>query len=357
MYKPNFNDPRIQKRIKRAIGFACGFLSENKSRQISTRYIDKYFGGSSRPLSKYLRSILLLTTNERWSQDEHKCKEYRLNLDGIDYLRKCLINNSYTIPYCNGSFETQAVTDLVQEEFHTELETKVFEYKDKSNRLWHPIQNIRKEYKHQILASNGLTHQYDIECCAPTLLLQYAQQQGMEQWPVAFGDYIENRTGYRLVLAQELDITEHTAKQIFNALLCGARLGVNDQFDLSNLLDNDYKKVFYLRTSKYITDLRRDIKMIWDHINPTLTQIYITDKNTKQRRKALSSNRKWAVYFDLERCVLNSVRVYLNQTNNKHLAEHDGWTCENPIDQQQLIDHVRTTTRFKIRLSYESLNY
>jgi hypothetical protein len=47
----------------------------------------------------------------------------------------------------------------------------------------------------------------------------------------------------------------------------------------------------------------------------------------------ISSRQKWGVYFDLERQVLNEVREFLRETNNRHFLEHDGWSCENEINE------------------------
>jgi hypothetical protein len=96
-YQPNFNNPRVVSRCKLALGFACGVMSENKSHPWSTRYIDKFFGNQRNDLSKYLRKTLLICTDEYYrynSDDKNKCKEYRLNKEGVRSLLEALKTNN-----------------------------------------------------------------------------------------------------------------------------------------------------------------------------------------------------------------------------------------------------------------------
>ena len=210
-YNPNFNDPRVLSRTTQALGFALAVMSKTEPHQWSTRYIDQHFGQQQLPLSKYLRDVLLITTNNHWSKDTGKCKEYILNESGVRYLREIiqetttmtwneykesnLDKNYHSIPYCIGSpdvcdevrnnerkWDYKIVNQWVRREFENELAALQFNYDDKSDRLWHPIQSIRREYKEPILAERGLRYQYDIQCAAPTLIHQYAQQLDMDLW-------------------------------------------------------------------------------------------------------------------------------------------------------------------------------
>jgi len=77
------------------------------------------------------------------------------------------------------------------------------------------------------------------------------------------------------------------------------------------------------------------------------------NKRGVTKRVPINARQKTARYRDLERGVLDSVRTYLTETNNKHLAEHDGWTCQNEIDETELIDYVRTHTGYEIEIEKE----
>jgi hypothetical protein len=169
-YQPNYNDPRVKKRIKRAMGFATACFSEDKARSWSTRYIDKYFGISSNPLSKYLRDKLLTCTDPYYSSLSHVSKKYKLNPQGVNLLQTNLTPSTTT------SVLQVSAVDWTKEEFKQELSTRVFKYTNKSNRNWHPLQRVRREIKREVFRDSNLKYQYDIQCCAPRLLLQYSQQ-------------------------------------------------------------------------------------------------------------------------------------------------------------------------------------
>jgi hypothetical protein len=53
-YTPNFNDPRVKKKIKRALGFACSSLSETNPRGWARVELDRHFGTQNHNLSKWL---------------------------------------------------------------------------------------------------------------------------------------------------------------------------------------------------------------------------------------------------------------------------------------------------------------
>ena len=77
------------------------------------------------------------------------------------------------------------------------------------------------------------------------------------------------------------------------------------------------------------------------------------DRNGRVRRIPLNGKRKTAIYRDLERRVLDAVRLYLGDTNNKFFLEHDGWSCQNEINRSKLIEFVREHAGFNIEIEYE----
>ena len=354
-YTPRFSDPRVQRRIRRAIGFACGAMSTTKSQSWSTRYIDRWFGVQSNPLSKYLRQQLLIETNSHWNKDTGKCKEYVLNQRGVDRLCDSIGLNKKTTTQLY-----PIVLQVAQEEYQQELESGQFAYNDQSHRLWHPLQNLRRDLKRTVLEQNGYRYHYDIKCCAMTLIHQYAQQipeithdhrwqQGpMDLYLFALRDYLRDRHGIRKQIATEADIDADTVKRIINALLAGAKLSCNPATEIYQILDGDRARIRFLQQHEYLTQLRADIKICWDYIRPTLPQRSRQDRNQRERRLPISSRQKWGVYFDLERQVLNEVREFLCETDNKHFLEHDGWSCEHELDRSSLSQRVLERTGFAV---------
>jgi hypothetical protein len=347
-YQPNFNDPRVVARCRQALGFACAVMSETKSRSWSTRYIDEHFGQSTTDISKWLRKTLLICTDEfcRFNIPGKQgiCKKYVLNKSGASYLREALkIDNIQLYPI---------VYDLAHAQHAEELSTGNFTYNDKSNRLWHPLQRYRRQYRTQILADAGYAHDYDIECCAPTLIHQYAQQCGMDLYLFALCRYLADRTAIRDELALALELEPAAVKEIINALFAGAVISKNSNTDIYDILNGDLARIEYLKQDPFITELVSDIRTCWDYIKPYMSRRTKTQSNGKQRLIPLTCKNKWHVYFELERVVINSVRTYLDMKSIRYFLIHDGWTCDREIDRKELENYVRDQTGYEIKFEY-----
>ena len=361
-YTPNFSDPRVQRRIKRAIGFASGTISASRPQAWSTRYIDQWFGSQRNELSRYLRQQLLIVANNHWNKDTGQCKEYLLNQSGVDGLCDAIGVNTQ-------SDNTQLypiVVDLVQSEYSTELASGCFEYNDQSSRLWHPLQNFRREVKRDVLDTAGYRYHYDIECCAMTLIHQYSQQipevvinnrwqQGpMDLYLFALRDYLRDRHAARQRIALEADITPETVKRMVNALLAGAKLSTNSKTEIYQMLGGDIARIRFLQQHEYLTQLRDDIRTCWQYIKPTLSRRSRQDRRGRERMLPISSRQKWGVYFDLERQVLNEIRDFLCESSTRHFLEHDGWSCECEIDTTLLSQRVFENTGFRVEFDLKN---
>ena len=348
-YQPNFTDPRVISRIKQAIGFACGVMSETKPHEWSTRYIDKYFGSQRNDLSKYLRKTLLICTDHyvRFNIPGERgiCKKYILNKEGVRFLNEALKNNNIQL--------YPIVVEVAKQDHTLELDNGNFEYNDQSNRLWHPLQRYRKQYRTQILSDHGYIHDYDIECCAPTLLYQYAQHLGMDEYLFALNEYLRDRTRIRQDLAQGLELEIGAAKEIITALFAGARIANHKDSDIYNILNGDRARIEYLKQHEFLTQLRKDIAVCWEYITPHMSRRRKSDTN---RLIPITSKQKWNVYFELERLVINSVRTYLDERSVRYFLMHDGWACDREIDQIELKNYVRNHTGYEIKFEYTKNN-
>lgn len=364
-YTPNFSDPRTIKRVRLALAFANGFLSDTKPRAWSTRYIDKFFGQQQHPLSQYLRESLLVCHSERYNMHHGMCKTYTKNVSGINMLLASL-SHIHTLP--SVSLPNQSVLDeltktAITDKYSAELSSKKFLYDDKSNRLWHELQRVRKSIKMEIFKDNGMKYHYDIECCAPTLIHQHAQQiplvlrdgvyiQGpMDLYLFALRRYLGDRVAVRNELASAVGITYEVAKEVINALLMGAQLGYNEDTDLYQLLGGNRSVIAALKSNDFVRELRSDIKTTWEYIRPTLPSATITTKRGVIRRKPISNKQKASVYFEAERRVLDSIRKYLVRAGYQHFLEHDGFVCDARVDTDKLREWVYHTTGYKVYLS------
>lgn len=375
-YQPNFQDPRTQRRIRRALGFAVACISAHEPREWSTRYIDRWFGISSNNLSRYLRQQLLICVEHRYKLGHSK--KYLLNTQGRDYLKHNLgLAPELVVEQQNKPQpkDQDLAIAWAKTEFAKELATRVFTYRHKSNRNWHPLQHVRRAIKQQVFRDSGLKYQYDIECCAPTLLLQHSQQiplkldleqlvgpknckrplwlQGpMDLWLDHIQQYLRDRTEIRNALAQRLEIDPNKVKQIITALFAGARIALNTDSAIYQLLDGDLARIHALKQDPYVQGLVQDIKIMWLYITPTMSR---RTSNKTGRLVPISSREKWHRYFQLEYQVLSAITDYLTLTDNEFFTEHDGWSCRYEVDQNLLRNHVRERTGFDIKLDLEVL--
>ena len=429
-YQPNLNDPRVQKRIRSALGFTLACIGSKPSRWAKVA-LDRHFGQSQHALGQWLRRVLLITSDDHYSMDEHLPKEYVLRQSGVEYLRRVLRDNlragwdewlnehqqksrdedmgqkagtgghmchhhhlllaapapSVSQVVRTGQsnadghhlllaapapsvsqvpdpvFDNLVVDAWVEREFGDQLKTHAFAYEDKSSRLWHPIQSMRREHKKRILAAYGLRFHYDIVACAPTLLLQHGQmlpdipERGiwtMDLWLFAYQHYLKHRQTCRERLASLLGMDVSYAKTVLNSLFCGAKVGAGDNFSLYRLLGSR-DRIQRLKDDVFITDLRKDIKVLWSYIEPTMTRIEKKDRNGRTYKVPLSSKRKWLLYFDLERQVLNAVKDFLGETGNTCFLEHDGWATRDAVDEKALLDYIKRMTGFSIQLEMSAV--
>lgn len=66
MYIPNWSDPRTQRRLVKALKFACFCLSPIKEKPVSKKVLDEHLGQQQNPLSAYLRKQLLVCTDDSY---------------------------------------------------------------------------------------------------------------------------------------------------------------------------------------------------------------------------------------------------------------------------------------------------
>ena len=353
-YTPNFSDTRVINRCRHALGFVLGVMpSENSDAKAwSTRYIDKYLGQSQTSLSKYLRQTLLTCVSDRYNKDTGECKTYTRNEAGIGYVKYKLgltkTHQKLAAPGYMGEIDRQLVTEFVIRAHRTEIDTGDFEYKQVNHRLFNDIQNVKSCYRSDIMAQQGYNWDYDIQTCAPVLLLQLSRQCGNDLWLPHMADYISNPQSVRAQVAADFEITPKAAKSLINSLFCGAVIGMSKKFATSAMLDQDPDKIMLAKQHDIICGLRSEIKTMWSYIVDS--GLWIT------RRRKLESGRlcpvtcrdRWMVYFRLECLVIKSCRDYLASKSIRHLLEHDGFRCDHEIDVSDLSSYVFNSSGYDV---------
>lgn len=354
-YEPNYNDPRVVKKIRSALSFVNAYISDKKEKPIAQSQINKYFGQSQHDLSKFLKETLLVCTDGRYSKEAKLCKKYIKRTAGVKFLLdKLKINDKIAAKTLQDMSISQI--ELDHADALQALKNGTLEYNEKSSRYWNSLQNIPKSNKQIVLARCGFNHQYDTECSAPTLLHQYAQSLGMDAYLFAIRKYLNNKVECREQLAQDANISVHVAKRVINALFCGAKVSTNDRHSIFHLVNCSKSAIAAIKASQFIIELKSDIKQVWDQ----MIESRILIRNTRISARTgnivnipLTSKKKWIVYFNQEQKVIDSMVDYFNHFNIKYFLEHDGWTLDQHVDNTTLINFIYQETGYKVKLDYQ----
>lgn len=333
-YSPNFQNPQVRRRIGKSLDWCNAYLSETKTHWLSQREIQRQFGHQSRPLGKYLKDSLLICVNPYYSNlTESVCRTYKLNLDGyhalcseIDYLPK---------------FQPS-------KQIEQELATGNFEYKTTGHRDYHPLQNLPKRIKRPLLASKGYRHEYDIECCAQTLLLQHSQRLGFKRPSPALDRYISDRSSVRSELMARTGLDSKTVKQILTALLNGSSLSCWYTNSIFAYVNYNKEMIAFLKEDHYIQQYQRDVRSMWSEIRKHQSLRYKERFNAKMKSE---------IYRFLEESVRVVIQRYLKKTKNRAFVEHDGWSCQTAVDTERLCYEVKKQTGFVIKLDWTIHEY
>jgi hypothetical protein len=337
MFQPDTSNLRTRNRLKSALAFAVSRFSTNNPKPWATRDIDRYFTQQQNPVSQWLRQQLLIEHSGYYNSQTGKCKEYLLNAENAEQLRLNL-----------GLKDKKFVVQCLKQEYHKQLQTLDFEYKDRSNRLWNPIQNIRSEFRHELLAEHGLSYRYDIEAAAPTLISQLSRFRGYTNPTPCIDLYLKDRQQVRQALSQATGIRQDQIKQIINALFCGAQISHWTGSSIYQICNENHYLVEQLKQNTWINELREEIKLMWKYI---FENERVRDNTGRLQR--ITSKERWSVYFELERQVLDEIRSYTRKQKINCFLEHDGFTTDVAVNTMELEDRIRQTTGFIVRLSVE----
>lgn len=348
----NITDPRVFKRCKRALEFTLAQIPATNPKPISTRLIDQHYGQSQHTLSKQLRQLLLVTHDNHYNMLTGKCKQYTRNVEGCKYLQHLL---DPTVEYSVA--ETQHISDYVSK-FDSELTSGNFNYNDKSNRQWHPLQNLPSEIRKQQLSQYGYRHIYDIRCAAPSIILHLARDLGITlKHTSTIEHYIANKTAIRQELARDLQLSLSDVKKLITMLFNRAPIGHVASLATTQLLRGDSRAIEAVKRNAYIQSLREEIKRCWDKLaHYQIEGEYVIPRtyHSNGKKKRITSSDRWQLYFLYERRVMNSVTDYLDKQLALYLIEHDGWSSNIQVDLDELTHHVRTATGIStIEFEYE----
>lgn len=336
-YTPNFTNPGVESKIRRALGWAAACLSPdpNKSRSWSRTELDCQLGHSHRQYGRWIRNQLLICADSNYEINSKKCKKYLLNLEGFN--RLC---DQYQISRTSSQHRTQIAQSYLKSRFQKELETGNFKYKEKSHRKWHPLQNVPNEQRQPLFVSESYIYEYDIVCCAPTIIVQMAQRQGLSKRTRIdhIREYLIDRTRHRQRLAQHTGLDPDVIKRVINASFAGARLGPDNSI---YQIINDPQAYDLIRRDPWFLSMKKEIRKCWNKI-----------RLSDERR--LSPRDKWMKYFEVENLIMSSVQAkMMKEIKQRIFLEHDGWRCDSFVDPELLTREVLMTTGYRVQFEYK----
>jgi hypothetical protein len=356
IYHPDFRKSAVRRRAQTALTFVLAFVSSNKPKPLAQVLLAKHMGQAQTPVFKWLKKQLLIVCNNRWNMATGQCKTYVSNPAGIAYI-KGLLNIDPTDP----RLESQYVIEQLTQTWAPVLARNEIIYNDSSNRLWHPLQQVRRQYKHPFFAGQGLQFHYDIETAAPRLLVQRARETDPNcKWFDTIEEYINNKEHIRTRIATDCQITDNTVKRIINALLCGARLVQRFDSSIYEMLAHDQARMIWFQQDPWVQQFRTDVTRLWRTIFANEPRTYTIIRSGRlagvQRAQPWTTKQKWTIYFQEERAVLNAVESYMKKHNIRYFLEHDGWYADHAIDRDQLRAHIESRTRRRVQIGEQILH-
>lgn len=335
-YTPNFKNPKVFNTCKKALTFVELYTRTTRVDSIAVTQLYKHFGNTSRPLGEWLVDKLLVVADPYYNFQTGRCKKYRQNADGVKMLRELLGNPT---------------ADLTTE-CQQQLDTGNFEYEEKSDRLFNPIQFLRKTQRDDLLASNGYRNYYDIEAAAPTMLLQRAKQLDPNFTAPALEHYITNRSEVRQQVAKQCEITQGNTKFIFNAMLQGAAISSYSESKIFQELNYNYDAIHRLKHNQQVQAIKQDISRMWRVLKSEFPKRVVVDSLGRTRSARLSGKQKSGYYRELENQVGKVIRRELVKQKIKCFWIHDGWYCNEWVDSVRLCARVKQQLGFVIKLDW-----
>jgi hypothetical protein len=360
-YEPNWTDPRVLPKVRKVLAWCDLMLSETNPSPVHFTMIIKIFGSSANKLGGYLKANLLIQSGVYTKKV--KSFDYQLNKTGYDKIKAkvngvAAYNDEHKYQAANAP---QAVAYNDEHFFFDkhvqELKTLTFDYNLKSDRYWHAFQNIKRTKKYDFWKSHGLPHNYDIEACAPTILLGLATNLGMNHLlgqPI--NDYLNDKNALRSHLVRTLDLDPQDAKRLINSLFNGALLSASPYCAAYRLLGK--QKMATIKADPQVRALRIAIHAMWERIKGREGKNYQviagqTIQRKNRRQELRRSRGKWSLYFSHERQILEIIKNELSKKGVKYFTEHDGFRTDREIDTAALEVLISSATTLNIKINKE----
>lgn len=340
-YQPNFTDPRCQTAVKRIIHWLETYVGAEPNRCLSSTILRSPAAFGDSQMGRYFKNYLLIKTNPAYQPGEFS-QQYRVNGDRLNKLRTKMGMEPSPLRF-------HGIERRFSDQCHA-LETGNFDYNETGGRAYNGLQNIPREIKQQEFASRGYDYDYDIECCAPTLFLQRAQQIKPRMRSVDYiSFYLANKQTVRDELCIKYRLSTQQVKQILNGLFQGGVLNTYHTNKIFGYVNHNTYKMKQLNQDEFIGALQADIRYIWkilrDDVKLTLNCNF----------KRCNGGHKSHYYKILEGEVMTPVWKYLKKNKVKHFREHDGFRSTTFVVPNELEQLVRTHTGYQVKFVWSKI--
>lgn len=337
-HPPGWDRKQVRDRVREACEWAELYLHESKPTEVHRDTLQAKFGARGKDIGQYLRGALLIRHTKH--NDGHnggvvKSTSYLLNKDNL-LLLQSLLSSTHS-----------SVAEVVTHRATAQIlppDTKVvthcgFEYIDKSHRLWHEAQRIRRDKKDAYWVERGMPFNYDIVSAAPTILVQLAELAGLRAKNLtAVMTYLAAPKKFRAYVARIAGLDADDAKQLLTSMFNGARLACTPYCSAFNLLGRDKTRMKALQDDLNVSLLVSNIAAVWSALRLS-THLPLK-----------TGSEKWSLYFEYERAILEIAVQYFNELGISYFLEHDGYRTSEKIDTAELEARVLRELQLRIRL-------
>lgn len=357
--------------LKMGYAFIFATFSPDRPWEISANNLRKELGHPTTRKYKRLRPLLKVA-DPSYDATAKKCKGYVLSeLRRRKFRAELMVHEGIqpALPFGYSEEQGRAFDyDLTRQrallKWQDQLETGEFQYQLKSHRLWHGAQTLPDREKHghlrsRLFAEFGYQFNYDIDACAPTLLIQQAKMLEPSLELPSIEQYLEHKSVIRSYLSVTYKLEIHSVKAILNAMLAGGRLTPNKAcIVFTEHFGSNYLKAKAFADHGWVIGYADDIKRLWQVLSAPdhgLIERHYDFANLNRdgspRLIPINSSDKWDLYFRLERQVMEAIRNYIHSNGIKYFNEHDGVRTSEQLDTNHIQQLVQSITGFRITLT------
>lgn len=344
-YKPCWTNASTQRRTQKIIEYLRDTIGL-ESRSIHSSQIRRIFGDSK--LGRYLKNMLLITVNDRYEVG-HSCKKYSVNTLHLNRVAERIGLPSIEL-------KKLRIEQRFQEQ-EQQIESGQFEYNlGSDSRLYNGLQYIPREDKIIQWSRRGYCYDYDIESCAPTLLLQRYYKLKPAAAKLCYLEYlIEHKQSVRDQLCVEFNLGSKSVKSLLNAIIMSAPLSHNRDNKILRIINNNHYIMRQLKLNEFIQYLIKDIRKLWQVIGLDIERSYYYTSQGVRRKRRLTGRDRTDYYKRLEGEVMKSVRRYMNMRSARVFLEHDGFRSDMFFTPNELEYVVRSQTGYEVKFSWSKI--